>query len=50
MKNLKLECEDSQSILMLQGLVHSFIVNVPVDHVQLHGILVAVYGVFRPGT
>ena len=45
--HLELEPEDSQTILMLQSLGNLLVVNIPVDHVQLDGILVTVDGVLR---
>ena len=43
--HLELEAEHSETILMLQGLGHLLVVNIPVDHVELDGILVAINGV-----
>ena len=36
--HLEFESQNSEAILMLQGLGDLFVVNVPVDHVELHWI------------
>ena len=45
---LELEAEHGQAVLVLEGLSDLLVVDVPVDHVQLHGVLVAVYRVLGP--
>ena len=43
--HLELEAKHSETILVLQGLGHLLVVNVPVDHVEFYRVLVAVNGV-----
>lgn len=43
--HLELEAEHSETILVLQGLGHLLVVNIPVDHVEFYRVLVAVNGV-----
>ena len=45
--HLELEAKHSETILVLQGLGHLLVVDVPVDHVEFYRVLVAVNGVLR---
>ena len=42
---LELEAEHGQAVLVLERLGDLLVVDVPVDHVQLHGVFVPVYRV-----
>ena len=45
--HLELEAKHSEPVLVLQGLGHLLVVNVPVDHVEFYWVFVAINGVLR---